>query len=351
MVARIGAQQVASARAAVLSAVDAALRAGFTVGEDFSLSSQEAGDIAFLSARQAQAEALAADIRIHLGELVSKDQQVAASIATAAEGLGDAAFSEDNEPAGGVRAMDNPTQNGQKPDQPRIQLVDNALAEDGSPGSVEISPERGNPFVGDVRYGHWEEVSSSPTGPYPHGETGPMSTKWRPFDAENQGDFTPGLGGTTGLYTVGKNWADPDAAPWAQYQEAYRFRVSGFQPTEYTRQVTENGQTVTQQWVQNTYDYQRNTRLLLGGDVVADRPSDIGALSPPPFIDHEWKSITLPQIAVLSAQNPLTTYYVPNECGPQSTFVAGMPGGGYAVESAVPAMTPSTGAPLIQVPG
>ncbi|WP_445167853.1 hypothetical protein ACTXG7_00125 [Mycolicibacterium sp. Dal123E01] len=61
--------------------------------------------------------------------------------------------------------------------------------------------------------------------------------------------------------------------------------------------------------------------------------------------------MTRPKTASLSATNPTDTYYVPNECRPQSAVVDGMPGGGYAAGPTIPAVRPSTGGPLFQVPG
>src|SRR5947209_5384983 len=70
-IARINANQIDLARQAVLAAVDAAENAGFTVGEDFSVTSRAVGDASDIVARQAQAEAFAADIRARVGPLLA----------------------------------------------------------------------------------------------------------------------------------------------------------------------------------------------------------------------------------------------------------------------------------------
>lgn len=78
-IARRGADQIAYAKSKVLEAVDVAEAAGFTVREDFSVVSTVA--------RQAQARALAADIRARVGQLVGLDYRVAIGMAAATAGL------------------------------------------------------------------------------------------------------------------------------------------------------------------------------------------------------------------------------------------------------------------------
>jgi len=108
-IARTGAREIDAARQGVLVAVNAARNAGFTVGEDFSVTSPESGTPNAMAARQAQAQALAADIRMRLAELIATDQQVAAKIATAATGFGAARFDDSGNHNGrpAVQAVDN----------------------------------------------------------------------------------------------------------------------------------------------------------------------------------------------------------------------------------------------------
>ncbi|GAC1407691.1 MAG: hypothetical protein NVS4B6_21090 [Mycobacterium sp.] len=49
-----------------------------------------------------------------------------------------------------------------------------------------------------------------------------------------------------------------------------------------------------------------------------------GGLPPIQNIDHDWKPITLPQIAALSADNADTTFYLPDGCGGTVKFNGGV---------------------------
>ena len=177
-----------------------------------------------------------------------------------------------------------------------------------------------NPFIGDQRFGHWERVIAPPyTGVTPP----PLTRRYHPFP-----DGTPlKTGGTTGWYTPGRNWAAD--APYVQYQEQYRFRIAGREATAYTRMVHEDGRWQQERWVQNVYEYQKNTQMSFSGDVsVKGKDGDLAGLPSPPHIDYEWKPIGLNEIATLSARNTATTYYLPDGCGGQFTYQGGVPLGG-----------------------
>lgn len=138
-IARTGAEQIRSAKQAALAAVQRAEEAGFTVGEDFSVTSSETGSPAFVASRQAQAQGLATSIRVRVGELIAVDQQVAGKIVAATEGLKGVGFTE----------SDATATIGKKPS---IQLVDNhTTAEDGETQpepEPPVPPARGLPPEG-----------------------------------------------------------------------------------------------------------------------------------------------------------------------------------------------------------
>lgn len=95
VIARYGAEELHAVKQAALSAVADAESAGFSVGEDLSVTSRETnGSPALQLARQAQAQALAANIRIRAAQLVALDEEVAARITTAAAGISDITFHE-----------------------------------------------------------------------------------------------------------------------------------------------------------------------------------------------------------------------------------------------------------------
>ncbi len=110
-VARRGADQIEYAQRRVLDAVNLAGQWGFTVGEDFSITGNATGTPVQLAARQSQAQAFATDIRTRVGELVAVDQHVAAKIASAVPGVGDATFDDSaSRQDGTVQAVDNHTE-------------------------------------------------------------------------------------------------------------------------------------------------------------------------------------------------------------------------------------------------
>ena len=110
-VARAGKRDIDAARQSLLAAVSAAEGAGFVVGEDFSVTSR--GSVS--AARQAEAQAMAAEIRIRIANLIATEQEVAATITAAASGIDD------------VRINDG------SDDQPTVQLVDNRIVREAPP--------------------------------------------------------------------------------------------------------------------------------------------------------------------------------------------------------------------------
>jgi hypothetical protein len=120
-IARTGANQIDFARSAVLRVVEAAEAAGFVVAEDFSVTCPGLFDPITAAARQAQAEAIATDLRATVGTLVATDTEVAASLTAATSGLGNTVFPESEDAASTVQLVDfktAPNPNPGTPDDP-----------------------------------------------------------------------------------------------------------------------------------------------------------------------------------------------------------------------------------------
>jgi hypothetical protein len=82
-IARTGATQIDEARRLVLRTVDSAESAGFTVGEDFSVTDPRLYDPGTAAVRQAQAEGFATDLRAGVGALLATDSGVAGQLTAA----------------------------------------------------------------------------------------------------------------------------------------------------------------------------------------------------------------------------------------------------------------------------
>jgi hypothetical protein len=119
-VARGGASDLYAARSRVRYAVEDAHAAGFDVGEDMSVADRSpGGSVAQRAARQAQAQALAADIRQRAAQLIAVDQQVAGKVAAAVAGMRDT-FPQSPVPVSPTR-------------EPRVQSVDRRWKQDPAP--------------------------------------------------------------------------------------------------------------------------------------------------------------------------------------------------------------------------
>jgi hypothetical protein len=93
-IARQQAGELERLRDRVLYTVEDAYNAGFTIGEDLSLTdTQPSRTTAELAARQAQAQVFAADIRSRAGALVVADTEVAGNLTASAAGVGTTTWS------------------------------------------------------------------------------------------------------------------------------------------------------------------------------------------------------------------------------------------------------------------
>lgn len=204
-----------------------------------------------------------------------------------------------------------------------------------------------NPLIGDERFGHW-----TPYTPLPY--TGDKPPPPEPYHVSADG-LPAKTGGPSGFYVPGKTWVDDSQAPFADLAEEYKFRISGWDMTSYTRTVMVDGQPQLQRWAANTYESQRITRLDIGGSAWAKTAPDalegtlggvttggLAGIGGTPFFG-QWQPTTPQQIAVLSDANPTVTYYIPDGCGGQFTFQGGVPVGGMAPPPMIPIMTRAPG--------
>lgn len=321
-----GAQDIHAARSRVQDAIELAERDGYTVGNDLSVVDNSTYTVASdYDARQAKALEHREEITRLAVALVAEDSQVGEKLSTEAAALDaiiPASWGAGMLPAEAPRfdALDN--------------VVDEPHAQFGSEVQQEVPPNR---FIGDQRFGHWESVVAPP---YVGDRPPPLNSQYRPLP---DGDDPTKLGGTTGMYTPGKHWIQDASAPHAEYREEYKFRIVGQEATTHTRMVNDNGVWKQERWVQNVYEYQRNTQVTFNGDV--SRNGTRGSLDGLPDLtnfDNDWKPIIPQEIVSLSARNPSVDYYLPDGCGGQFTIQEGIPVGGYSGLPPV-SMTPSPG--------
>ena len=179
-IARTGAGDIGVAQRRVLYAVEDAENAGFTVEEDLSVIDTRAGGTpAERAARQAQAEAFAADIRGRAEQLDGAEVTVAGQLAGAAAGVGNVAVAQD--PAtnavpssagdrNGIQLVDFKQDGGSQPPpgpgspqpKPPPNFLDQYKEDLASPG-----PQSAPPPVPMPSYGHVDPGPQPAPGPMP----------------------------------------------------------------------------------------------------------------------------------------------------------------------------------------
>lgn len=215
--ARSGAEEITVARDAVLNLVEAAEGAGFVVGEDFSVGKPGVYNPAAAAILQAQAQAIAAELRTAVGALVAADQGVATTLTTATAGLGATAFGESGgeSPGDDIRKFsgdDDPRSPGPKDPphgkDPRYWLdldrvIHVAPGEKAPSGSIPIGPG--------LYYPDPNFPGASPSGPAKH-----------PLDVTDIFTTTPGGLGPSGYEQIAPGQWVPStkgADPWAPPQQ------------------------------------------------------------------------------------------------------------------------------------
>src|ERR1700744_4196962 len=139
MAARYGFAQQNGAKESALDAIADAEQAGFSPTEDLSVTDrQTSGNAAARAARQAEARALAAQIRHRAALLVTSNQEIAAKITAPAGNIGEFSF---DEPTGAATTRSTPNNNG-------IQLVDNRTWKQDPPPPPPPRPRPGLPPEG-----------------------------------------------------------------------------------------------------------------------------------------------------------------------------------------------------------
>jgi hypothetical protein len=94
-IARTGAGDISAAQRRVMYAVQDAQNAGFSVGQDLSVTDNHtSGTASEQAARRAQAQTFATDIRSRAAELAALDNKIGANITAAAGGVGATTFAD-----------------------------------------------------------------------------------------------------------------------------------------------------------------------------------------------------------------------------------------------------------------
>ncbi|MCH9729624.1 MAG: hypothetical protein K0U84_08120 [Actinomycetia bacterium] len=307
--ARWGASDLQAAQRNALTAIEAAQAAGFTVGEDLSVSAPTPMATLLRGGRQAEAEELAADIATRATALSALDQEVATKITTITAPLHETNFNEtplDN-PNNNIHALENNT---------TTASGDATEDDDGKETThVYLFPDKVWEFPGlpppprdsAPGGGRWEvEPRSYPSGPdgHPPAMSGLAPLKpWRR-------DFTdaPVKGAGSGLVDIVPVTGEP---AWIA-KESYQFRLvgEGFNGApDHVRWIkSDDGGWSRATWVDYDFEALRTVSTPGQGD-FAGLPNLAGF--------GQWHPMDIKDIYALQVRNPRLPLYLPDPGGGQ----------------------------------
>jgi hypothetical protein len=320
-IARQQAGELERLRNRVLYAVEDAHNAGFTVGEDLSVTdTRTSRTSAELAARQAQAQVFAADIRSRAGALVGADTEAASNLTTASAGVGNPTFA--HRPGSHTGGDTQEMGFGDDPDAKhhgRVQTADGK--HDGHIQQVD-NIVGGNPELPrhDPPYAKWD--GHPPPGWHPGTGYWALDTD-HPSNSRNplpppslyQSDpqcVRPDLltGPPTGVTPVGGGSDNPQGykAEGFDLQGTSRVRVVGSEFNGITQMVQVDGRWYQAQWQE--YQYQINTIPVWQGT------NDLGGITLPDMsYAHTWQPVSLGQLMQASTVYPEATFYLPDLSG------------------------------------
>ena len=314
--ARLGASDLQYAQRNAMAAIEAAQAAGFTVGEDLSVSDPTPMATLLRGGRQAEAEELAADIAWRAEALSTLDAEVATKITTITAPLHTVSFDETptDDPDNAIHALDH--KQSPAPDDPtKGDEHREQSALDGWQYPWDPPPPSDSAPGG----GRWEidhrAYESGPGGGPPLGPVAPPKPWHRDFSD------APVTGGSSGLKDIvappPNGWG---VQPIATNQEAYKFRLvgEGFNGTpDHIRWIQRDGKWFQAAWVDYNFEAEHITKTQFHNRLAA-------LPSYPKGLD-DWKPMDIKDIYGLQVKNPRLSLYLPDPGGGQFDLPAGRP--------------------------
>lgn len=133
------------------------------------------------------------------------------------------------------------------------------------------------------------------------------------YSFDTDPNFKLNVGPTSDYGYPMRNWS---SAPFGEYSESYRFRITGTEFTGQTKMVQVDGKWYQAEWQNYKYEYRQNQNFHMNSpDWVPTK--DL------PNVNQSWKPISVAGIVDISHRLPDTKIWLPDTCGGKVTLVNG----------------------------
>lgn len=269
--ARTGARRIAAARQRALDVANAATAAGFTVGEDLSVSYPHRVPVAAAAPRQLQADDFATRLRTAATELAAVDSQVAAAVSESGAGV-DALNFDDERAAAHLDDITTPP-----------------------PDSLKGG-------------GYWS-VDTSRAYAEPEPVIGPLAVFDQTFTSDDDNPARTGHRSPL-VDVVAPTNPGPGSEPVARLQESWQLQLAGrsFNGSfDHVRWTRENGKWYQARWID--YRFTGRRQLGIASEVDLLHPlNDMGFSGRP-------RPLSIQDVYRISSRNTRLTLSVPDICG------------------------------------